>query len=520
MQKTPFNKITITLRRQHWVFFALVPIVTVLTVGMFWGLQRAVEQEQRRFTLDFSTLIGYVDEQEKFLYQLQQQNMLLPSIPLTHMGSLRRISKSTILNYHIFEGQESSVDMPFSLSCQGKSDCQEIPGNLYAFGSYLSDFYSSFWASSYFPAAAVFLVNDGNSVSISVPAINTKAGYEPISVQTYIQATNGIREKIKSDARLKCTNQNSNLKAVWFRIPSMPNQLVALIPAKFSVSIWKNNSTISNCMYTATLLNRERIGVLERAVNPAPKHIFWLQYGDRAWIWHKEHGVLIGEGKVPELLNPGLHYTLNGIVLKVSDKSSAWEGVYLIHYSSFFMDNYWLPLITILMLFFSVFGFVLYMRWYEQRVIKPANEAQRSLIESVEFNRTLIQTAPVALCLISRKDGHFFFYNTLASQWLGITQQESCQNPYPDFIGDLLKIVQHANQEGNIDRFHIPGNKTLSVAYAPTRYMQQDCTLCAFTDVSSHAEIERSLAQAKSAADEANEAKSTFLATMSHEIRT
>ncbi|QFG76682.1 hypothetical protein DMB90_10830 [Raoultella planticola] len=50
--------------------------------------------------------------------------------------------------------------------------------------------------------------------------------------------------------------------------------------------------------------------------------------------------------------------------------------------------------------------------------------------------------------------------------------------------------------------------------------MQQDVILCAFADVSSHAEMERHLMRARKAADEANEAKSTFLATMSHEIRT
>jgi len=58
------------------------------------------------------------------------------------------------------------------------------------------------------------------------------------------------------------------------------------------------------------------------------------------------------------------------------------------------------------------------------------------------------------------------------------------------------------------------------VAYAPTRYLGQDVTLCVFADVSARAEIESNLERARIAADEANEAKSTFLATMSHEIRT
>ncbi|QFG76685.1 hypothetical protein DMB90_10845 [Raoultella planticola] len=34
------------------------------------------------------------------------------------------------------------------------------------------------------------------------------------------------------------------------------------------------------CIYAATLLNRSRIGVMERNVDPAPNHLFWLQYRD------------------------------------------------------------------------------------------------------------------------------------------------------------------------------------------------------------------------------------------------
>lgn len=518
MLETSLNKITLSSRRQHWVFFTLIPIGILLAVGMYWGTQRAVEQEQRRFTLDFSTLVGYANEQEIFLRQLQKQNQQLKTHPLLRVASFNEVSSPTDWNIRLFEGRESAVDMPFSLACQEQVDCPRVPGTLFALGSYLSDFYSSFWASSYFPAAAVFFVNEGDSVSIGVPAVNANAGYEPISVQTYRAVTDAIRQRLRSTSHSRCHKIESSDDIVWFSSPSLPDQVIGLMPAGFPSRFWSKSSLNSSCIYAATLLNRSRLGVLERSMNPAPKHLFWLQYSGNVWLSHKEHGLLMGEGELPKLQRSGLNYTLDGLVLKVTDKTESWTGIYQIHYSNFFRDNFWLTFGTLLMLFLSVLGCVFYMRWYNRSVILPAQEAQREILESDAFNRTLIQTAPVALCLIARDDGRLVFANALALDWLGAIQGEPLKKTKA--MLPLLSQVQHAVQDGTIERLYISSERTLYVAYAPTRYMQQDVTLCAFTDVSSHAEMERNLSRARKAADEANEAKSMFLATMSHEIRT
>ena len=54
----------------------------------------------------------------------------------------------------------------------------------------------------------------------------------------------------------------------------------------------------------------------------------------------------------------------------------------------------------------------------------------------------------------------------------------------------------------------------------PARYRGEPAVLCLFIDLSSQHEAEQVLQQARRAADQANRAKSQFLATMSHEIRT
>ncbi|WP_051916650.1 MULTISPECIES: ATP-binding protein [unclassified Serratia (in: enterobacteria)] len=187
-------------------------------------------------------------------------------------------------------------------------------------------------------------------------------------------------------------------------------------------------------------------------------------------------------------------------------------------YSTFFNDNLWLSCAALLLLLLSTLGGLLYMRWHNRHVILPTQETQRQILENDAFNQTLIQTAPVALCLIARDNGHLLFANALGLDWLDTTPGQPLKNT--EAMAALLNLVQYATQDGTIERFDISSERTLYVTYAPTRYKQQDAILCAFTDVTSHAEVERNLIRARKAANDADEAKTTFLATMSHEIRT
>ncbi|MGL5386786.1 MAG: ATP-binding protein [Serratia sp. (in: enterobacteria)] len=522
MSQTPFSRITHTLRRQNRALSGLVVLVMVLVAGLYWGTLRIIDQERGRFTLDFLTLVGYAHEQETFLYQLRHQSGQLTALPDTRAGSFHEVATLPAFGDRLFEGRESMVGMPFSLLCE--KNCPIKPEALLPLGSYLADFYTSFWATSYFPAATVFFINEADDASISVPAVNVSAGYEPIGLETYRTVVNAVRERLTSSLPIKdCQWQPGDKpiadEAIWFRAAALPNQLIGLIPSGFSPRIWSHLSRgPASCIYAAILLSRSRVGVLERAVNPAPRHIFWLQRYDHMWLSHKTHGLLMGEGAPPGVDQPGLHYTLSGLVFKVVDQSGNWAGYYAVSYASFFQENLWLPVSVLLLLLIGISSGLAYLRWYNRRVILPAQEAQHEILESDAFNRTLIQTAPIALCLIDRADSHLVFGNALALGWLGATVGERL--PDSAATASLLQQVFSTPNAGVIEHLDMAGERILYVAYAPTRYRQRDVILCAFVDVSARAEIERQLARAKAAADDASAAKSTFLATMSHEIRT
>ncbi|PJI52271.1 hypothetical protein CTI14_45115 [Methylobacterium radiotolerans] len=66
--------------------------------------------------------------------------------------------------------------MAFSLACEQATDCPTAGRRLANLGEFLADFYSSFWAASYYPASTVFLVNQADSISMSVPAVDACRG--------------------------------------------------------------------------------------------------------------------------------------------------------------------------------------------------------------------------------------------------------------------------------------------------------------------------------------------------------
>ncbi|HBY35015.1 MAG TPA: hybrid sensor histidine kinase/response regulator, partial [Delftia acidovorans] len=234
---------------------------------------------------------------------------------------------------------------------------------------------------------------------------------------------------------------------------------------------------------------------------------------------HRDFGVLMGTGPVPQVDEAGMRYTRNGLILKTEDASGRWTGYYQVDYATFFQGRLFAPSAgLVLALLLSLLAGIAYTRWFNRKVIAPAQEAQRVIVESNQFNRTLIETAPVAVCLVAYGSGKIIFSNSLVQEWLH-SADGYLRPGSPENRAALDEIV-HARAAGTMEQLVTAQGRTLYVAYAPTRYLGQDVTLCVFADVSARAEIESNLERARIAADEANEAKSTFLATMSHEIRT
>ncbi|MBV4472440.1 ATP-binding protein [Pseudomonas siliginis] len=209
----------------------------------------------------------------------------------------------------------------------------------------------------------------------------------------------------------------------------------------------------------------------------------------------------VGDGWLPEQL-----------VLRKQLKSSDWQLTYSIDLLAV-LWALWPQMLGALVFCVASISLVwLLIRRLEHRFILPTLQRIQALVESELFSRDVIQTAPVALCVLRRSDAQVVLENTLAQQWLGACSEQ---------LGPgWIRAAFAENAPCLTDYFENADGRHLYLSCAPTRYKGEDVLLCAFSDISARRQIEAALEQARQSADAANEAKTLFLATMSHEIRT
>lgn len=155
------------------------------------------------------------------------------------------------------------------------------------------------------------------------------------------------------------------------------------------------------------------------------------------------------------------------------------------------------------------------MRRVDRQLIQPAHKQHRQLLESFDFGATVIDTAPVGMCVLRCSDAKVALENQRARDWLGCDTEEG------DWIGPWRHINSGtaAHTCGAVD-FTTHDGRQLQVLFAATRYHDEDVLLCVFNDISQHQQMRSALEAARAAADTASQAKSAFVATLSHEIRT
>lgn len=152
-----FSRITRTSNKLNSLVFVALPLLLVLLAALFWSTQRIIEQEKRRLEVDFSSYIGYLKEQERFLLELTKENNYLSEMIESQNYSLKYQPTPEEWPLSLLEGKGSLVGMPFTLACDNNLECSHLPNILFSLGAYLADYYSTFWGASYYPAAAVFL---------------------------------------------------------------------------------------------------------------------------------------------------------------------------------------------------------------------------------------------------------------------------------------------------------------------------------------------------------------------------
>ena len=162
-----------------------------------------------------------------------------------------------------------------------------------------------------------------------------------------------------------------------------------------------------------------------------------------------------------------------------------------------------------------------------------AAAAADALLESQVRLQSILDNAPVAISLKDREH-RYIVLNRQYEDWLGVTQDrqvgQTLQATYPDpeFAARIEAIEQQVLTTGTIQVAEVREpdrggpSRWLLVTKFPVR--DQGGAIVGLgtvnMDISERHNAEQALQGAKDAAEEANRAKSDFLASMSHEIRT
>lgn len=160
----------------------------------------------------------------------------------------------------------------------------------------------------------------------------------------------------------------------------------------------------------------------------------------------------------------------------------------------------------------------------------PSNTATE---EQENLYKTLIDYIPNNFIWLADNRGHFIFFNRNWSEYTGLSMEQSLHQRWtrtihPEDINQLLflwsKAVEHfqpcqsivrlRSRNGNYRTFEFSANPIKDYSGPMIRWIG------VFSDIDDIFHSKQMLAEAKQAAEEANKAKSAFLAHISHEIRT
>lgn len=149
-------------------------------------------------------------------------------------------------------------------------------------------------------------------------------------------------------------------------------------------------------------------------------------------------------------------------------------------------------------------------RLYERRIFIPAEADAQRLEEHEQFNRKIVASAPVGICILRTQDGTNIISNELAHNYLNMLTPEDRQRLTQIICGQQVNFVDVLTSDST----------NLQISFVHSRYRNENVAICVLVDVSARVKMEESLQEMAQAAEQASQSKSMFLATVSHELRT
>lgn len=472
-------------------------VALVLMSMSYWALNRVLKEESEKTDFHFARLMESIREHEAFLgtaaqsYGKHNDDLLTDSVPGSHVELMRKGDEK------IFQNRDTAKSLPFTVSQRDKFTDDEMRG-VYSLGVQLTDLFTAYWSDAHYSAPQLFVFSPHNQFTIAIPGVDSNRQNPMLQKSNFFPVSKRLYDELLQPGYLAAENQ-----FMWIRAPAELIKKRQYIVGAIRIDLshrFMPEAESSDTVILTTLLDVADISDLERLLMRPTK--------SRLTLTSPAGDVLLGEVTDVQALPLGLSLTRDGLRFKLSsDDAKPWTALYEITYQNFFGYAKW-P-------FMGAAGLFLVLlligwranRWYRLQVIEPAQRSNQSQAESEEFSRVMLDCAPVGLCVVEQGTETVLLENQRAQQWQGTRE----------LIG-LLKR-DYAEHESREVQLEVAG-RHIQASFAFARYKGKDVVLCGFNDITRHIDDANLMEQARHAADDANKAKTMFLATMSHEIRT
>ncbi|OLF53765.1 response regulator [Pseudomonas chlororaphis] len=495
----------VSLRLHFGLILSLLLCVFFVVAG-YWVSYKVFRGEWVKANYHFLGFVGRAYDHEIFLLRAINASVAPEYNPLVQLAK-PELSKSVDGEALIYTGQASQYSTTFSIVMPRSQEGPDPLGHSLALGIGLANVYSDFWSGSSFLAPQMFLLDPDRHIDIALPSIDPEPSRESIVQGDVVPVLQRIKRTIERQPP-----QHYDLLVHWAPAERYTEtgdeQLLAYVSVpRANTGRWSER--LPGELVAATLVDLREPD--EIAVRIDQEMFDSVTFDSIDLVAPDGTFVLGSAGGGIFTYENGFHLTSSGLVIKRSaGPVGAWQALYRISFMRLVEHARWQLLSLAGLLAACIFSGWGIASWYRRRIVLPARSHYSELRSNHDFNHSLLQTVPLALCVL--KGHEQVTCNSLFSDWL---EQEQ---PITTLMSDWLMFDgdQPLTGEGCL----MIGERAFHVRYAPTVYQHEEVLLCTFTDVTEHRAAAATLVLGRQVADAASAEKSRFVATVSHEIRT
>ncbi|CAH0288425.1 MAG: ATP-binding protein [Burkholderiales bacterium] len=476
------SPVRLLARRSLWLHGLLIGMIAVATIQAGLVLSSALQllrEEQQKIDFHFRRLSGSLREQERFMIHWQGRQ---PEVAWKTRSSPGFLDPSFY----------PATLAPFSVVGTNGTVPPKATAEL---GETFSNFYGTFWSGSRYPSPRCLLLDGSGKAALLVP--------HALAAQPAGRADAALRVMLNiiHTQSISLGPQLRNMG--WYRrdLPDGSRWLLSVMRSPQDASAWADGggTPAISCM-----LDVSRIDDHQQVLGE-PTY-------DRLSIVAPNGQLLYGP-QVPSQGEQSTQYTADSVIYRMRD-GDGWQAVYQVDWARLLQHQRALLVGSVIAALLLAISGALALRSYRRSVLLPLRSNHERLMESEAFSRTVLEAAPIGLYLLRSSDGAVVLENSLARAWLG------GRHDAPGWEGEWRSSVLAHSQHGRALPYQTRDGRNLLVSATHTRYRGESVILCLLIDLTAQREAEQVLQQARQEADQANRAKSMFLATMSHEIRT